>query len=65
MQEDNEALLAYFFLWRGEANPPALAKEELDKARLGLTTPLSRHMRRSCARMGPLLSTWGSTASRT
>ncbi|GIL59453.1 hypothetical protein Vafri_14138 [Volvox africanus] len=31
-QEDNETMLAYFFLWRGEAAPKPVPKIELDRA---------------------------------
>ncbi|GLI71454.1 hypothetical protein VaNZ11_016674 [Volvox africanus] len=31
-QEDNETMLAYFFLWRGEASPKPMPKIDLDRA---------------------------------
>ncbi len=31
-QEDNETMLAYFFLWRGLQNPTPLSKLQLDQA---------------------------------
>lgn len=32
MQEDKEALLAYFFLWQGLKAPTAMSKEDLDRS---------------------------------